>query len=178
MLVWPRWKYLISKSTITCCKSSASPHVSTGSWDKNERNHWYTRFRSNSTKPLHFTNPTSSFLHVIPYLSCCIPSKRPGLPDFVQLLSPLEQRFRDGRKFLLPADVKEQVLKMLKSTSTSYCVFTAPRCLWIQTRTYPSGSAIARNPRGKETGYACADIWTFDPRLFICTFVTRGNACS
>lgn len=46
------------------------------------------------------------------------------------------------------------------------------------TRTYPSGSAIVRNPRGKETGYACAEILTFDPGMFICTFVTRGNACS
>lgn len=134
--------------------------------------------RSHSTKPLHFTTPISSILHAVWYLSCCIPSKRPGLPDFVQLLSPLEQRFRDGRKFLQPADTKKRVFEDASKYINTTSRFTAVRCLWIQTTTYSSGSAIARNPRGKETGYACADIWTFDPRLFICTFVTRGNACS
>jgi len=76
----------------------------------------------NIVTQLHFTTPISSILHAVWYLSCCIPSKRPGLPDFVQLLSPLEQRFRDGRKFLQPADTKKEFLKMLQSTSTQHRV--------------------------------------------------------
>ena len=105
--------YPISTSTITYCQSS----FSLGYIYQFIGQKWTLPLTSSSisTKPLHFTTPTSSILHAAQYLSCCIPSKRPGLPDLVQLLPPLEQRFRDGRKFLLPAGDKHSLWRPFKT---------------------------------------------------------------